>query len=361
MGDRQTRNSNPYQAIDRTKNRGTAIDTHDILRNEIYKQTGKEVAYNTQTFTASVNSSTVPGVGLQLIELYFDSARKTSSSNQTAGILSFNIPSINNTNSVTNCIALRILPFQFPRLLPGTATGQPDIWFYQRAFMRISGLPVQAVMASGNSTHHFEFKVGTQTGLNNVMVDMEPVGTNGEAGIFRLNKPQTTIPDEFQVQFLRNVFTTNTASLTPISLPTDVLVLRSVPNTNPAQFDVIGPPGVDLGIIFGQGPNLVYPYVLPAPGIAIYIVDYTSIYANTDAIVNSSFGHFVTSIINDPVTTLPTRIIVSGIDLTDPPIPAPPNPIVICQACVAMNRVAFRMQFICITSGNTNFTQMVQT
>ena len=204
---RQTVNQGPYMNIPSPADRGIGIDTHEWQNIEMRKQTGKDVTYNSSGFNANITAATIPGAGINNIEIYFDSARKTAS-DPTNGTVSFNIPAINNNNSVSNCVAIRILPFYFPRLTPPLTT-RPDVWFYKRLYIRMSGLPSTAVMASGNSQHHFEMEVGNVSGLNNISVNLDPIGENDEGGVFRFMAPQTSITD-ISFQFLKPIFSAST-------------------------------------------------------------------------------------------------------------------------------------------------------
>lgn len=365
---RQTVNQGPYMNIPSPADRGIGIDTHEWQNIEMRKQTGKDVTYNSSGFNANITAATIPGAGINNIEIYFDSARKISS-DPTNGTVSFNIPAINNNNSVSNCVAIRILPFYFPRLTPPLTT-RPDVWFYKRLYIRMSGLPSTAVMASGNSQHHFEMEVGNVSGLNNISVNLDPIGENDEGGVFRFMAPQTSITD-ISFQFLKPIFTTNTQSLTPINIPLDIVVLQAVPLSNPAQFTILNL-GVDAATIFSQQPA-AYPIVPAAPGLAVFFTgfnsidyttpDYTGTNAALNTLVNSPDGWMVTRLVDA------TTIEVAGLDFSSilaetfpvpppPPykVPAPP----ICQMLIGANRIAFRVQFVCIVDKPTNYTQLIQ-
>lgn len=368
---RQTRNDGPYMDIPPPSDRGTGIDTHQWINIALRKEQGKDVSYNSSGFNANITAATVPGVGINNVEIYFDSSRKASS-DPAAGTVTFNIPAINNNNSVSNCVAIRILPFYFPRLTPPLIT-RPDVWFYKRLYIRMSGLPATAVMASGNSQHHFEMEVGDSSGLNNISVDLDPVGENDEGGIFRFMTPQTSITD-ISFQFLKPIFTTNTQSLIPINIPQDILVLQAVPLSNPAQF-VILTPGIDAATVFSQQPA-VYPIIPPVPGLAAFFtnfnsVDYTIVgpppYTGENTALNSQ--------VNSPEGWMVTRLVnsitieIAGLDFSSilaetfpipppPPYKVPPPPI--CQMLIGANRIAFRVQFVCIVDKPTNYTTLIQ-
>lgn len=371
---RQTRNDGPYQDVPTTFDRGTDIDTHQWININLRKEQGKDVSYNSSGFNANITAATVPGVGINNIEIYFDSSRKTGS-DPTSGTVSFNIPAINNNISVSNCVAIRILPFYFPRLTPPLVT-RPDVWFYKRLYIRMSGLPSTAVMSSGNSQHHFEMEVGNISGLNNISVDLDPVGENDEGGIFRFMTPQTSITD-ISFQFLKPIFTTNTQSLVPINIPPDVVTVRVVgreqgpgipPYTN-MDFEVTTP-GVDLITLFSQQPA-PYPIIPPAPGLAVFFTDYAGTDNAVNQQVNSDIGWMVTQlgVVNpnappfDQPPIYTNRFIVSGLAPLIPtgfPTGIPNDNGVVAQMLVGANRIAFRVQFVCIVDKPTNYTTLIQ-
>lgn len=340
---RQTVNQGPYMNIPSPADRGTGIDTHEWQNIEMRKQTGKDVTYNSSGFNANITAATIPGAGINNIEIYFDSARKTAS-DPANGTVTFSIPAINNNNGVSNCVAIRILPFYFPRLTPPLTT-RPDVWFYKRLYIRMSGLPSTAVMSSGNSQHHFEMEVGNVSGLNNISVNLDPIGENDEGGVFRFMAPQTSITD-ISFQFLKPIFSASTQSLTPINIPQDVLVVQAVAGSNPAQFTILTP-GIDSATVFSQQPA-AYPIVPPAPGLAVFFTGFASTDNTLNISVNSDIGWMVTSLVDA------TTIEVAGLNFATVALP------VTAQMLIGANRVAFRVQFVCIVDKPTNYTQLIQ-
>lgn len=329
---RQTVNTAPYSSIPAPANRGKGIDIREELRKDIYKQNGGEMSYNPSSSSISLTAATVPGAGINTTLIYFDSSRKISS-DRVNGTISFSIPSINNNNPISNCVSIRILPFYFPRMTPPTT--QPDIWFYKRAYIRIisTGIAVNAVQASGNSQHHFELEVGDKTGLNNIAVDMEPIDVNGEGGVFRFMTPQTSITD-IGFQFLRPLFTSSSKSLTPIQFPTDTLSVSGVGINY-----TIGSPGVTTREIFSLPSTVVFPYVPPAPGLAVFFTD------TSNSLAASPDGWFVTQIGSNTTFQVAGLAAAGAVNAT---------------MLVGANRIAFRIEFICVSATPTNFTSLTQ-
>lgn len=346
-GTRQTINQGPYQQVPRTFNRGTVPDTHDWQNTALRKQNGADAQpYNMAGITLSSSTTTVPGAGINDVYLYFDSSRTTGSA-LANGSITFSIPQINNGNSVSQVIGMRMYPFYFPRLLHNptfTAMAQPDPWLFRRGFVRVQPVGVTGVLAPGSSTHHFEFDIGLQSTLNNLAVDWQPIAKEGEGGVFYFRKPLNELTD-ITFQFLRPIFTTTTNTLTPIVIPPPTVSVVNAGNTLPAQF-TITTPGVTVWTFFSLVPQ-VTPYVLAAPGLPVLGADFASPITAVNNAVNSQDGMFVTTFVDDTTFTVTGA---AGLDFTA----IGPGPWT-AQLMYAGNRIAFRMQFICVENSPTNF------
>lgn len=331
---RSTVSSGPYSHIVPTMNRGTQFDIHGFLRDDILKQGGsKEVSYLQKGTSSTINSSvtTISGAGFSDTYIYFESFRNTTA-DRLNGSLTFSIPTINNNNSVSRVVAMRILPFYFPRLVASTT--QPDVWFYKRMYIRVQPLATAGVRAVGTSTHQFECDVADKTGLNNLAVDITPIGTEGEGGIFQFRTPIDSISD-ITFQFLRPMYSLNGNSLTPIVLPQDVVAVNVIA-ANQLSITTLG---VTTQQLFSLDPAVVYPFAPPAPGLPVSFAGFNG----ANSTLNNSLGYFVTNVVS------PTVFDIAGLGATAPAAGT---------MLYMPNRIAFRVQFISVESTPTNFINL---
>ena len=323
----------PYSHIVPVHNRGTEADIHETLKKEIYKQgQDRDVTYK---FAGSGAGGTNTGsikrnIGFSSRYIQFVSTSKIESSRTDIGELTFSIPAFNNNNAISNIVKMRIEGFYFPRV-EGPAT-QPDRYFFRRVYVLVKPLPTNSVLGPDSSQHHFEMNVDN---ITSIAVDLQPVGKEGERGEFVFDKPVTQLSD-ITFQFLVPGF--GTSSLVPLSLPRDTIAVRTVPNTNPARFVVLGNATTeDIGPIGVQ----------PAPGVAVYFSGLNTTNNNVNLEVNSSLGQYITTI-----NSL-TEFTVQNLNFTVNPLNVSAFPIVML---IARNRIAFTMEFQSTNSGIiTNF------
>lgn len=314
----------PYEGVQRNLNRGSEGNMHEKLKEEIYKQ-GQQKDFSYQLQTAGGGGGTgqiIRDVGFVSNYIHFTSANKNESSRVSDGELTFSVPLINNNNAVQNLVKFRMHSFYFPRV-EGPVT-QPDTFFFRRLYVLVKPLPTTAVLGANSSQHHFEFDIENITSL---AVDCRPLGKEGERGEFVFSKPVTQLSD-VTFQFLVPGF--GQRSLVPLQLPNDTLAVRTVPNTNPARFEVLG--GLTTADIGPIG-------VAPAPGIAVYFANLNTSNNAINEQVNSQNGHYVTTIINNTIFE------VANLNFTVNPVNFTSFPLVLY---VAKNRIAFTVEFITI-------------
>jgi hypothetical protein len=319
----------PYEGVIRAPNRGSEANIHEKLREEIYKQgSTKDFAYRLQTTTGGSSSGPiVRDVGFVSEYIHFTSQNKNESSRTSEGEATFSIPLIYNNNSIQNLVKFRIHPFYFPRI-EGPAT-QPDTYFFRRVYVLVKPLPTNSVLGANNTQHHFELNVAN---LNSLAVDLQPTGAEGERGEFLFKKAVTQLSD-ITFQFLVPGF--GTTNLVPLPLPRDTLAVRTVPNSNPARFEVLG--GLTTADIGPIG-------VLPAPGVAVYFSGLNTVNNTLNNSVNDPQGQYVTTIINNTIFE------VSNLNFTVNPVNFQSFPITLV---IAKNRFAFTVEFMSIRANET--------
>jgi hypothetical protein len=328
----------PYSNVRRVQNRCNAIDTHEVLKQEIYKQgydydTNFRFGFNQAptmggapgtpaTPTPTMGGPSGPGVGFEDYELHFDTLNKDTSSDLENGEVKWSITSINNSQDIKNCIQIKVGPFFFPKV--SNATGNPDYFFYRRVYMQILGLPsTQAILAPNGNQYHFEFEVEN---LNSIAVRLNPLKDT-----FFFQRPITSLT-EFQVRFMVP------HGFKKVALPADKVTLISVNNSNPARFTIVGGE-LTTEVLGALGATT-------APGIAVYISGFTTADTAINNAVNTTEGVYISNIVNS------TSFEISGIDLTG--IAASNATMVIPK-----NHIAFPVRFTTVRDQLTNYVSAI--
>lgn len=330
---------NPYEGVMRAPNRGTAVDMHERLKEEIYKQNGTvDTAYRLGAGGDAGSSTSQPvgsDVAFASTYIMFTSLDKSGTSEPSNGKISFSIPQLNLNNTVSNIVKFRIHPFRFPHV-SGPST-QPDLYFYRRIYIQVSPLSANSVRGPSNAQHHFEFDIAQLTART---ADLRCVGAEGERGEFVFATPTSEL-SEITFQFMV-MNPTSPSRLVPIPLPQERLTVRTVPNTNPAQFTVLGgDTTVPISAVIG---------VQPAPGITVYLSGLNTNVTAVDNAVNSVFGHFVTTIIST------TQFEIAGLDFTVAPLNVTPYDL---PLVIAVNTFTFTIEFIsALANKRTQFVQV---
>lgn len=314
-----------------------AIDTHELLKAEIYGQTYDEEVQQALNPASLGSGAAIAGSGssgggisgggggggssggFEDTSFFFDSLTATRIGNT----LKWSLPQQNNNTDISNIVAVKIFPFYFPRITGPAA--QPDYFFYRKLFMRIlSATTTQSVRGPNSNYFHYEFKVDN---LNSIAVELLPAAES-----YYFTRPLTTFT-ELEIKFLIS------HNFQDVALPTDNLQVQSVfPGmVSPAQFTVTNGTTASIGPIG----------VPAAPGIAVYFLDYNSNSATTNNNVNDALGWYVVNIIDA------TNFTVAGIDTTATSGSYPATLI------IPKNRIAFQMRFTSVSHTVTNYISIV--
>lgn len=322
----------PYANVRRVGSRCNSIDTHEILKQEIYKQ-GSSV----DNFSFSVLNSTTPtppqvqntGSNFADYELYFDSVNRDTSSDLTNGELKWSITNLNNTQDVKNCVEVSLGSFFFPKIY-SSSTILPEYFYYRRVFMWIANAPsTQAVLAANNNKFHFEFEVNN---INGQAVELVPI-----KNAFFFQQPITSLTDFDAIFYVPNHALPN--SFKKIPIPQERVAIQSQTTGgfgyNPIRFKITDG-NLTTSILGPIG-------AVTAPGIAGFITGYASNDATTNTAVNNTDGLYITNIIDS--TTFEVGAINGN----------PVNSTVNAILYVPKNRVAFPVRFTSVTSQPTNY------
>jgi len=320
-----------------TKNRCNTIDTHELLKQEIFKNTiddSAEInrfmnARNAQTTAAP--SNTLMPVNIPVPEperrgafeeysFHFDSSL-ANTNERDSGILEWNLNSTSNTNKVTNCVRVIISPMFFPRIQ--NDANKPDFFFNRRMFLDITDFPfAQTVQADNNNRYHFEFEVDN---LNSTSVTLKPISNS-----YTLSRPFNTITR------LRVRFSTS-PRFRAINLPADVMQVVSVANSNPARFTITS--GTVTTAAIG-------PVGLLAVPAAAYFEGFESGNITLNANVNTFQGHFITTIVDG------TTFEIADLSLAGTAAHA-------ATMYIYMNNISFRATFVCLADTPSTYIQAV--
>lgn len=289
----------PYANVRRPTNRFNQIDTHEILKNEIYKQ-GSE---NDTNFKFGFNGPNILGgpaggpvvpmspsgpsgpssilVGFEDTELYLDSVYRDSSSDYTNGEIKWSLSSLNNTQDVKGVIQMHIPPFYFPKIYSTyDGTSKPEYFYYRRVMMELQTAPTsQAIFGPNNNKYHFEFEVD---GLSGQAVKLIPT-----KDAFFFQRPITSLSD-FNIRFMVPQFTSSANAWKKIPLPADTVTIRSVAGSNPIRFDIVGTNTEILAPIGSAG----------SPGVAVVIRGLATNDNTVNDDCNDTNGNYVTTIVS---------------------------------------------------------------
>jgi hypothetical protein len=269
--------------------------------------------------------------GIEDTYLYFDSFAKETSSDLLSGELKFNINTLNNSQPIDKCVQVQVGNFFFPMV---TSSNGPDFYFFRRVYMQITSFPnTQAVLAPNNSSYHFEFDVEL---VGSIAVKLVPVKES-----FYFRQPLTTLT-EFNVSFM--VPSGRGGSFKRITLPQDVLVIKAIPGSNPARFEILA--GGDISSFVNTLPT-VYPNTPTIP-IAVYMSGFTSTDPDLNSQINNPNGIFVTGFPTDKYTFEVGGINLAALD---------PAQTYNFQCYVGKNRIAMPVRFTCVKNVTTNYLQ----
>lgn len=254
----------PYGGMRRVQNRGQAIDMHEALKKEIYRQTpgeGSSLSVASNTVPDQSSSATpmgAPTFGFEDQSFYFDSLVKNGTSNTSGGELIWSISSLNNNNDIKNIIEAHVDQFYFPRIQIDNV--HPDYFYYRKLFMQIENAPsAQAINAQSGFRFHFEFDVDN---LNSTAVLLTPVKRS-----FFFQRPITSLT-ELYIRFA--VPTGNTTNgMQYVNLPPDIITIQS---TTGNQMTLVGGATTQqaFGPVLPATTPTVYPYTLPTQ-VAVFI------------------------------------------------------------------------------------------
>jgi hypothetical protein len=335
----------PYSNVMRVQNRCEGIDTHELGKQEIYRQgyegdTGFRFGLSGSVLppltggvvsTATVGNPSGAGVGFEDVELFFDSTQRDTSSDYTNGEIKWAVQPLNNAADIKNCIQMHVGPFFFPKIY--AATGKPEFFYFKRVFVEFQNAPSsQAVLGPNNNKFHFEFEVQSLTGQAVKLIPIKPS--------FFFQRPLTSITD-FQLRFSVPPTTSAVSAFKRIPIPKDTVTIVSALSGgfgfNPIRFRITG---VDTTTVLGPVGTT------GTPGIAVFITGYNSANPLINAAVNNVAGVYVTNIVDS------VNFEIAGIDASA----------LVAQSVATMyipkNRIAFPIRFTSVRDQLTNYIEV---
>ncbi len=324
---------NPYSNVRRPMARCNMIDTHEVMKREIYRQ-GHDSDTNFRITNPPIlgpNSSGEPDapleVGFEDTYIYFDSTQSNGTSDYANGEVNWSITTLNNSVDIKNCIAIKMFEFQFPNIL--TAATAPDYFYFLRVFVEIQNVPsTQAVLGPMGNRFHIEFKVEDPTGQSVRLVPQDDT--------FYFQRPLLSLTD-LQLRFLVPPTTSAPANFKRVPIPADTVTLLSLTTGgfgfNPIRFQITGGDTTSvLGLVGSLG----------VPGLAVFITGYASNAPAVNTAVNNPLGVFATTVLDA------TTFEIAGINATT----------VTAQFTATMyipkNRFGFRVRFSSVRNQLTN-------
>lgn len=327
----------PYANIPRVINRCNQIDTHELLKQEIYSQTsdgsnrssgGSAPQPVSKPAAAPQNSNT----GFEDYELYFDSTQRDMSSDYSIGEIKWSATTLNNSQDIKNCIEMKIGSFFFPKIY--SDPGKPEFFYFRRVFMEFENAPsTQAILGPNNNKFHFEFEVDN---LTSQAVLLTPI-----KDAFFFQRPITSITD-FQIRFSVPPTNSGASVFKRVQIPNDTVPIVALTNGgagyNPARFRIMGSDTSVIGPIGATG----------TPGVAVFISGLATNDGVVNSNINSTAGVFITNVINA------TDFEIASIDATAINAAS----IYGASMFIPKNRIAFPLRFTCTRSQRTNFIEV---
>lgn len=347
-----SQNKQTYTNLPRINNRYNQLDTHEILKQEIYKKPqeratdfklGKPIlsAYPDDEFS---DIGVRTGANFDDTELYFDSVNRDGGSDMAHGEIKWYIPVLNNSADITNCIQFHIGKFFFPKIY--ASSGHPEYFYYKRIFVEITNAPSShAILGPNGNKFHFELEINGLTGQAMELIPIKssfflqrPMSNLSELTL-RFSTPSNTFPNNWRripipperVQIVMKLDT----GLTP---PPDYL------GYNPARFSIVG--GETTSILGPVGST-------GSPGIAVFITGFNSNDPAVNVAINDVEGIYVTNILNS------TDFEIGSIDATTVTANLPSPAQIPSTGSVTMyipkNRIAFPLRFTSSRNVATNY------
>lgn len=325
----------PY---DRRRNATFNIDEYQ--KQEIYRQ-GGDVVYQTAISNAAQADTSSQTVGFLDTSVFFDSGNLITVSNLSGGELVFNISAVNDGRDIGNIIELNITPFYFQ--IPLQSPNQPNFYFYRRVYLNIAGFPTaQSVRASNGNNYQFEFEV---VNINSLAVLLVPIRPSFylQSILSSLNEVRMHFmvgPDFTPIPLLKaNVLVQMTEGqiINPFPIPPTPTGF----GTNPITFTILN--GDLTTLLYDIPTPFVFPFVPPAPGIAVYFTGFAPIVA-----LNSTQGIYITRILSTTVFE------IAGFDASGIAIPIDPTQIR-ANMVIGKNRIAMSMRFTSVANRTTNY------
>jgi len=323
----------PFSNVSEPKNRRKFADTHELLKKEMFAQSGdvnlgQSISQISEfnigatlidypldaegkpkpTVDTTANKPREEGIYDQYI--YFDTDAKDSSSDLPGGKLAWSIVVLNQNKPIDNIIEMQIGNFYVPEIATGALF--PQYFFFKRVNILVEEMQAQSIFAQDNIRFHFEMDVQA-AGIANLLT---PASNDAK---FIFSKP------------FRDISVVTFAFRAPIKtlvFPQDIFAFTSVAGTSPARIVTTDPHGIAI-----------------AGTVSIFSRDFASNVGNVDALINSVDGHLVTAI--DAVTLEFAAIGVVGFDFVG--VGAVPG-----NLTIGFRRVAFTMRFRSVTDGKTN-------
>lgn len=325
---------NPYSNMPAPNSRRKFVDTHELLKKEMFEQTGSAALgdaisqagddiFGPSSLPLAQKDQkkpeeTVPGPlslgneGVIDRFIYFDSdAKSNGASNLANGVIAWAVSVLNQNKPIDNIIQMEIYTFYIPEI--DTGVNFPQYYFYKRVTILLQEMQTSAILAQQNIRFHFEMEV-QPAGIANLL---QPA--NNVNSIFTFSKPFIEISlASFQFR----------APIKTLEFPQDIYDYVSVAGTNPARIQTIGDHGITIG---GQ--------------VSIFSRDFASNVGNIDALINSPDGQLLTAI-SSTVLEFPAAAIV-GFSFASVGV-------VQGNLTIGFRRVAFTMRFRSITDERTN-------
>lgn len=327
--DKHDKNRQDFSNVGISGNKSKAIDTHELLKKELYIQTGMPITPGGIVPISAGGSETESFLGSNdqygIVDRYFylDSTNKDSSSRLESGEISFSIQLLNQQKPIDNIIEMEIGDLFIPEVVK--PANFPEFYFFRRIYIAIQEMTSQAIFAeNGQTRFHFSRKTS-------------PAGISNEITDIGFDKFIFTQP-------FRDV-TTATFSFKTSGFPTFRPIVF-----NQDVFDFTAVPTVAGGVFGGATITTSIPHGLTVgDDISIFITDFSSGIGSIDNNIGSpnyKDGHLMRVI---DATTLEFRDAATvGFDFTTLGVATPG------RLLVGFRRIAFTMRFRSITPRITN-------
>jgi len=165
--DGHDQSQHPMSAVMRPSNSRKSIDTHELLKRELYAQANLPLQLGGLVPESAGASEFLQSKKYGVVDRFFylDSSARSTSSDLSIGQIAYDLQTLNQNKPLNNIIEMEINDFYLPEIPKSTSF--PAYFFFRRLMISIIEMEAQAIFAE-NSTFRFHFELDLNSaGISN--------------------------------------------------------------------------------------------------------------------------------------------------------------------------------------------------